>query len=61
MTFDWRAAVQPLIDASPGSSAIACCLRCGQSVDGPAELDERGFIVHPGDCPPVPTPEGMLL
>ena len=59
--FDWRSAVQPLLDACPGSKAVACCYRCGQAVDSPADLDDNGFIVHPGECPPTPTPEGMLL
>lgn len=53
--------VQPLLDACPGSSAVTCCRRCGQNIEGEATLDDRQFFVHPGECPPVPPLEGMLL
>ncbi|HVM38314.1 MAG TPA: hypothetical protein VM265_08010 [Sphingomicrobium sp.] len=51
--FDHRAAVQPLLDAVPGSSAVSCCGRCGRNIEGLAELTDEGFVVHPDACPDV--------
>jgi hypothetical protein len=50
---DPAAMVRPLLEACPGSSAIAACRRCGATIVGLAELDDRRFFVHPGQCPPA--------
>jgi hypothetical protein len=47
------AMVRPLLEACPGSSAIAACRRCGANIAGLAWLDDRLFFVHPGQCPPA--------
>lgn len=59
--FDAIAVLQPLLAASPGSSAITTCGICGQRIDGPSDLYNGGSIRHPNECPPVKPPEGMLL
>lgn len=51
---DTIAMVQPLLVACPGSRAVCCCRRCGGTIAGQAELDDRLFFVHPGACPPAP-------
>lgn len=50
MLIDPQAMCRPLLDAQPGTKAIASCRRCSLTIEGPAELDERGFCVHPGGC-----------
>lgn len=56
MLFDSAAALKPLLDACPGSAFVTTCRRCGERVDGPSVLDDRGFFVHPSPCERKPKP-----
>lgn len=52
MIVDPQEMVRPLLEAQPGTRAVTACYRCSATIHGLAGLDDRGFFVHPGECPP---------
>ena len=50
--FEAPARALPRTGAELLAQSVCTCRRCGQTIEGPAALDERQFFVHPEPCEP---------